>query len=815
MGREIELDNLEKVILRYVADNPSDGELLKALAALGRLRKEYEVIPRAELTELREQTQKLKESPLQYALYLGPSPSDERDLIVGVNNARLEARVSNELKERVGQLALGQQVLLNEHSNVVAIRGEYVRGETAEVINVLKPDGSAEVTALVEDEGVPLRAFVKWRDGKEVEVSCSEEVARAGLRRGDIVELDSDGMRATAKVRPRLHVKAGGSEGTVVEISDCLFEEGVRLGDLVRVELGLKFAFEKLPSFETGELILEEVPDVTYADIGGLDAQIESFSDAIELPYLQRLKFEKYQLSRPKGILLYGPPGCGKTMVAKAVANSLNDSIRDHLYNLEERLKLYVKLKAKPTDAALLEEGRKLFRVEGGDDGSHPPGGSVLKKIEESLRTHDVDPQRPEEKLREIGAVLKKEGGVRSYFLNVKGPELLDKYVGETEHRIRSIFEEARRHASYYTPVIIFFDEMEAMFRARGSGRSSDVETTIVPQFLSEIDGVESSAHVLLIGATNRDDMIDPAILRPGRLDVKIKIDRPTREAAAEIFSFYLGPMLPLDGTGLAPARTPGALGDIVYRTAYSKAAGEAGAIGELLPQGCDLRLALSISEEETGKLSALSPVLTVRQALARGQEGMGSSRLWAKLSRFKASLKLGSLTERLAALSVRRAADAGLRRAMEHYVRMEWLAEAMIQDAVSLLYSPASVLKVLTKAGTHYTFPLSDFVTGAVIANIVSRAKRVAIKREIDEPGNPSEGISSGDLRTAIRNEFEETREQLALYKLRDEMNRGSEAIQSVDVQLELGEADPWSEEKRRAYAGESRQAARLSHEP
>jgi SpoVK/Ycf46/Vps4 family AAA+-type ATPase len=800
MGREIEIDSLESVVQRYLRDNPSDSELIKALVVLGRLREEYEIVPREQLVRLQEEAQKLKEAPLRYAIYLGPSPSAERDVLVGISNARFEARLSDELKDHVSRLTPGQQVLLNNEDNVVALRGEYVRGETAEVVNVLKPHGSGEVISLIEETGSQPRALVRWRDSKEIEVQCSEELVRAGIRRGDVVQIDSEMMLATAKVRPRLHVKAGGSEGTVVEISDHLFEEGVRLGDLVRVELGLKFAFEKLPSFETGELTLEEVPDVSYDDIGGLDAQIESFRDAIELPYLQRIKFDKYQLSRPKGILLYGPPGCGKTMVAKAVANSLTDSIREHLSNLERRLRLYIKLKSDPSDRSLLEAGRSLFGIDD-DGGPTPTGEAALNDFEDSLRAHDVDLRRPDEKLREIASVLGKEDGVRSYFLNVKGPELLDKYVGETEHRIRSIFEEARRHASYYTPVIVFFDEMEAMFRARGTGRSSDVETTIVPQFLSELDGVESSANVLLIGATNRDDMIDPAILRPGRLDVKIKIDRPTREAATDIFSFYLVPTLPLDGTGLTLNDSQAAPGNVVFRSAYAKADGIAQAINDLLPPSCDLRLGLSIGADELATLSELHPTLSVRQALSQGQEKLGSTPLRAKLSRFKASVKIGSITERVAALTAGLSSDAGLRQAVEALVRMEWLAEAMIQDAVSLLYSPASSIKVLSRAGTHYTFPLSDFVTGAVIANIVSRAKRLAIKREIDEPGQGAEGISREDVRAGINNEFGENREQLAHHKLRDEMDKSHEVIQTVDLRLEAGQADPWGEEKRKAY--------------
>ena len=224
------------------------------------------------------------------------------------------------------------------------------------------------------------------------------------------------------------------------------------------------FVYERIPKAEVQDLVLEEVPDIAYEDIGGLSGQIEQIRDAVELPYLHPELFKEHQLRPPKGVLLYGPPGCGKTLIAKAVAASL------------------------------------------------------AKKVAE--RT---------------GVELEK-----SYFLNIKGPELLNKYVGETERHIRVIFQRAREKASDGTPVVVFFDEMDSLFRTRGSGVSSDVETTIVPQLLSEIDGVERLENVIVIGASNREDMIDPAILRPGRLDVKIKIERPDAESARDIFSKYL-----------------------------------------------------------------------------------------------------------------------------------------------------------------------------------------------------------------------------------------------------------------------------------
>jgi proteasome-associated ATPase len=233
---------------------------------------------------------------------------------------------------------------------------------------------------------------------------------------------------------------------------------------------------EKLPRPEVEEVVLEEVPDISYEDIGGLDTQIEAITDAVELPFMHRELFLEHHLPAPKGILLYGPPGCGKTLIAKAVANSL------------------------------------------------------AKKVAEAMGDENA----------------------RSYFLNIKGPELLNKYVGETERQIRLVFQRAREKAEEGYPVIVFFDEMDSLFRTRGTGISSDMESTIVPQLLAEIDGVESLRDVIVIGASNREDLIDPAILRPGRLDVKIKIERPNETAAQQIFARYLTSDLPLDATDVS-----------------------------------------------------------------------------------------------------------------------------------------------------------------------------------------------------------------------------------------------------------------------
>lgn len=313
------------------------------------------------------------------------------------------------------QLTSGREVVLNESLNIIAIHGFEIAGEIVKLKSLLDNNSRAVVIGRADEERV---------------VRIAESLTDVNIKSGDSLLLDS---------------KSG-------------------------------FVYEKIPKSEVEELVLEEVPDVNYEDIGGLGAQIEQIRDAVELPFLHKDLYAEHQLKAPKGILLYGPPGCGKTLIAKAVANSL---------------------------------AKKVTEKTGNKDG-------------------------------------------KSYFLNIKGPELLNKYVGETERHIRLIFQRARDKASEGTPVIVFFDEMDSLFKTRGSGVSSDVENTIVPQLLSEIDGVEGLENVIVIGASNREDMIDPAILRPGRLDVKIKIQRPNAQGAAEILSKYLTSDLPINEDDLA-----------------------------------------------------------------------------------------------------------------------------------------------------------------------------------------------------------------------------------------------------------------------
>lgn len=429
------------------------------------------------------------------------------DGTIDVLTAGRKLRVVAQPSVEVKELSIGQEVLLNDAANIIDVRSFEITGDVAAIKEKL-PDGRLLVIAHADEERV---------------VSCSD------LMQGVFV----------------------------------------RAGDHVRIDPVTGLAHEKLDRPEVEELVLEEVPDINYEDVGGLGDQIEIIRDAVELPYVHKALFKDYQLEAPKGVLLYGPPGCGKTLIAKAVANSLAKAV------------------------------------------AHRTGTDA-----------------------------------RSYFLNIKGPELLNKYVGETERQIRLIFQRAKEKSEEGVPVIVFFDEMDSLFRTRGTGVSSDVESTIVPQLLSELDGVEGLKNVIVIGASNREDLIDPAILRPGRLDVKIKISRPDVEAARQIFGIYLTPDLPYDPTEVAEA---------------------------------------------------------------------------------------GDLSDHL---------------------------EALISQTAETMYSTEDAnrfLEVTYANGDRELLFFKDFSSGAMIENIVRRAKKDAIKRVIADEEGSSQGIKQQDLLNAIAQEFKE----------------------------------------------------------
>ncbi|MFL6064782.1 MAG: proteasome ATPase [Friedmanniella sp.] len=405
---------------------------------------------------------------------LSSHPHDIAVLERRLADARQDARTTAANNERLAS------TLREARDQIVALKTEVDRlAQPPASFGVFLAD-TGEHTADIYTSGRKMRVSVSPEvdldtvaPGREVMINEAMNVVAAldFDQVGEVVllkEILEDGERAL--------VIGHGDEESIVRLAQRLREgDKLRSGDSLLIDRRVHFAYERVPKLDVEELVLEEVPDIDYSVIGGLGSQIEAIRDAVELPYLHKELFAEHELKAPKGILLYGPPGCGKTLIAKAVANSL------------------------------------------------------AKKVTE--RTGQ-------------------EG--RSFFLNIKGPELLNKYVGETERHIRLVFQRARDKASDGMPVIVFFDEMDSLFRTRGTGVSSDVENTIVPQLLSEIDGVEGLDNVIIIGASNREDMIDPAILRPGRLDVKIKIERPDVEAAREIFSKYLTPTLPLHAEDLA-----------------------------------------------------------------------------------------------------------------------------------------------------------------------------------------------------------------------------------------------------------------------
>jgi proteasome-associated ATPase len=428
----------------------------------------------AELARLHEEARLLDEEVASLRRKVADGPKRVRAL----EERLLETK--GQLAQAVAQNEKLSYTLREAREHIAALRDEVdklTRPPSAYGVVVGKnEDGTVDVLASGRKMRVNMHPDIEVDEldhGAEVALNESFNIilARAPERSGEVVsvrEVMEDGVRAVVVGRA--------DEERVCEMADAIRGIHLRPGDTLLMDSRTGMLLEKLPRPEVEDLLLEEVPDIAYSDIGGLDTQIEEIADAVELPFLHQELFAEHRLPAPKGILLYGPPGCGKTLIAKAVANSLAKKVAD--------------------------------------------------------KTGDA------------------KG--RSYFINIKGPELLNKYVGETERQIRLVFQRAREKSEEGWPVIVFFDEMDSMFRTRGSGISSDMESTIVPQLLAEIDGVEGLRNVIVIGATNREDLIDPAILRPGRLDVKIKIERPNAEAARQIFSQYLSSEIPLSAEEVA-----------------------------------------------------------------------------------------------------------------------------------------------------------------------------------------------------------------------------------------------------------------------
>ena len=525
-------------------------------------------------------------------------------------NPDVEKNVSDSLKDSEAMLEEVKE--LRKHRLENAQKINQLRKENRDILSSLEKEKVrneklADTLESVRDQVLSLRdeienlskppsaygTIVKLNDDGTVDVTSSGRKMRVNalpskmesLKIGDevilnesMVLVDSRDPESSGEIVRVKEVLDGGNravvvgrtdEERVVEMAMGLHDSGLRSGDSVRVDERSGILLERLPRPEVEDLVLEQIPNETYEDVGGLDREIEMIVDAVELPFMHKELFSLYELPAPKGILLYGPPGCGKTLIAKAVANSL------------------------------------------------------ALKVAEVTGDH----------------------AARSYFLNIKGPELLNKYVGETERQIRLVFQRAREKSEQGWPVIVFFDEMESLFRTRGTGISSDMESTIVPQLLAEIDGVETLQNVIVIGASNREDLIDPAILRPGRLDVKIKIKRPDEVAAAQIFSRYLTVDLPVDS--------------------------------ELI------------------------------DSLGGGDQ------------------------------------DKALK--------------AMTDEAVAAMYSTQEAnqfLEVTYQNGEKEVLYFKDFASGAMIENIVRRAKKLAIKRDL---AGGVKGLQVEDLLTAVRQEFRE----------------------------------------------------------
>jgi proteasome-associated ATPase len=506
-----QITRLEDLVIEAVqmGDFPKARQLIGAAVARGAPAVDLQrlLAEQKEInSKLERQIEELQQPPLVCGVVLGPSPDDPDGVIVGSGSQRLEVRMAPRAGIAAAALEPGLEAWLNQDRQVVKVRRQQSWGEAAEVTAVL-PGG-------------------------------------------------------------QLEVKSHGNVDLIVEPVPALRASAPAVGDRVRVDAQLAVAFAKLPAPENRDLELEEVPNVSYDDIGGLDEHITQVRDAIEMPYLYHHLFRRYHLRRPKGILLYGPPGCGKTMLAKAIANSLTAAIKANLAQIAGALRLLVRVRDEEPSQAIAADYATWARETGFPAGEQD-AADLGRRLEEFLDSRGVVTD-PDGVTREIERAERHAAAAgRAYFISIKGPELLNKWVGETELSIRRLFQQAKRRASPATPVVMFFDEIEALFRQRGSRVSADMESTVVPQFLAEIDGVEELRDVILIGATNRQDLLDPAILRPGRLDAKIKIDRPRRDGARAILRKYLPPAMPIAASELAAAGSPDAAAEsLIRRTA-------------------------------------------------------------------------------------------------------------------------------------------------------------------------------------------------------------------------------------------------------
>jgi len=530
-----------------MANQPSEHELRLV---------EYE----RQVGELQSQLKNLEEEVVVLRRRLQDAPKRVRTL-------------EERLLETKGQLA--QAVSQNERlSATLREARDHIAALREEVEKLTMPPSAYGTYLATNDDGTVDVVSA----GRKMRVALHPEVDAEELRRGQEVVLN-ESLNVVLAREPdvagevvmlkevldderRALVVGRADEEHVCELADALVGTRLRAGDHLLMEARSGLLVERLPRPEVDELILEEVPDVRYEDVGGLDDQIEQIQDAVELPYLHADLFHDHDLQPPKGILLYGPPGCGKTLIAKAVANSLAKRVAEKT----------------------------------GDD------------------------------------------KIRSYFLNIKGPELLNKYVGETERQIRLIFQRAREKSEEGVPVIVFFDEMDSLFRTRGTGISSDIESTIVPQLLAEIDGVESLKNVIVIGASNREDLIDPAILRPGRLDVKIKIERPDAVSAAAIFHRYLVPSLPLaqaevDAAG-SPEKAVTAMIDAAVTAMYDT--GDANRFLEVTYQNGDKEV-LYFKDFSSGAMIEnvvrRAKKLSIKRRIEGGEPGISTDDLLASVS--------------------------------------------------------------------------------------------------------------------------------------------------------------------------------------